>query len=144
MLAALPVLMSVQAAMAQSQGTCLAVTNTLTVPVLFTVDSTDGSSTNMAMTAFQWDAVGHQFMPWIIQPGGPQTLVFKTPPNGYSYLISSNGNFSASAVAIDPPVSPQWSVNPNPFGHTIKNTWAYHSEMTENGFCKGTWIDTLN
>jgi hypothetical protein len=131
-------------AMAQSQGTCLAVVNNLTVPVLFTVDSTDGSSTNMAMTAFDMQVAGHQFTPWVIQPGGPQTLVFKQPGSGYTYLISSNGNFGGSALAIEAPVSPQWSVAPNPLGHMIKSAWAFHSEMTENGSCKGTWVATLD
>ena len=143
-LAAAAILMSASGAMAQSQGTCLAVQNNLTVPALFTVDSTNGSSTNMAMTAFDMQAAGHQFTPWVIQPGGPQTLVFKQPGSGYTYLISSNGNFGGSALAIEAPVSRQWSVAPNTIGHAINNAWAFHPEMTENGSCNGTWVATLN
>ncbi len=61
-----------------SPGACLAVQDTLNVPVLVMVESTTGISPNGDMTEIQAHQTGYQDYPWIIQPGGAQTLIFSS------------------------------------------------------------------
>jgi hypothetical protein len=120
--------------------------NALNVPILFHVDSTDGSSTNMAMTFFDATNAGYEPSPWIIPPGGPLTLVYRRSPTEFKYLVTSNGNFGVSAWPLEPAVSPNLAVNPASaavLGHWVKFSFAFHSEMTQDG-CNGTEVVTAN
>ncbi len=139
--AALTVASGAKAQSQASAGACLAFVNNLGVPILVQVLSTNGSSPNAMMTGMQTHEAGYQDYPWIIQPGGPKVLVLQSY-GSENYLASQNGNFNVGVMPIKPPADQRVAVQiyswPMP-----KLTWVFHPEMTENGNCKGAWVDSV-
>ena len=121
-----------------SAGACLAAQNTLNVPVLVMIESTNGINPNGDMTLLQINEIGHQDYPWIIQPGRAQTLIF-SPDEGSGYVVSQNGNFIINAQAIRPGTQAGIAAQIQTWSG-LKATWDFHPEMTEGGACKGTWV----
>lgn len=133
------------------RGTCLAIVNTLNVPIAVHVDSRNGSGMNMAMTGMQMDAIGFEFESWIVDPNTgvgtlrqPTWLLTTTHgnPTDHSYVASMNGDFRISAGPYDVSNNPHFSNKVTNYD-VSKIEWAFHPELTEGGVCKGTEIATI-
>jgi hypothetical protein len=128
---------------AQSRGTagdCLAFADSLGVPVAVMVTSTNGMAPDGSMTFLQLHLNGYLDHPWIIQPGGPQTLMIKQYDHSTRYLVSANGGFSVLVTPIPAAADPRFAVmDPR----LAKINWTFHPEMTEGGNCKGAWVGSV-
>ena len=131
------------AAHAQSRGSagdCLAITDNLAVPAAVMVTGTNGVAPDGSMTWLQVHMNGYLDHPWVIQPGRTQMLVIQQYDHSTRYLVSQNGNFSVLVTPMPPAVDPGLAVmDPG----LAKIAWVFHSEMTGDGNCKGTWVGSI-
>ncbi|MHB8254724.1 MAG: hypothetical protein ACYDEV_13735 [Acidiferrobacter sp.] len=104
-------------------GSCLAVVDNLSVPILAQLQSTNGSWINAGMTGLQAHMAGYSETPWIIQPGGVAQIL------GYrnflhDYVLSQNGNFNVIFSEIHTQADPRvaYAIGPYEAGYVSLKT----------------------